>query len=369
MPAKTPIYLKTPTGRKGRKLRLRDVLSGDMISPPLGDVRHSAHVGLQGLGDMFGDVSFLQGNMDMLPPPNGHRSCPQALHHHQGPQALWTTTSLPLLLAQEEAPPKPPRLHLDTPPQHEPAPWRHLDTPPQHEPAPWRHLDTPPQHEPAPWRHLDTPPQHEPAPWRHLDTPPQHEPAPWRHLDTPPQHEPAPWRHLDTPPQHEPAPWRHLDTPPQHEPAPWRHLDTPPQHEPAPWRHLDTPPQHEPTSWTHLDTPLQHGSAPCTRSRDISLSPTIRRLVPSSNSSSEDSFLDTCGPLEVPQGLSLDSDAGLSNEDLHSAGSPLPPPDTSTLPRSESIMAALDLDLGPSIMDDVLRIMDRYRGPSPALGP
>uniref|UniRef100_A0A3B3Z6N5 CRIB domain-containing protein n=1 Tax=Periophthalmus magnuspinnatus TaxID=409849 RepID=A0A3B3Z6N5_9GOBI len=187
MPAKTPIYLKTPTDRRGRKLKLRDVLSGDMISPPLGDVRHSAHVGLQGLGDMFGDVAFLQGNMDMLPPPNGHRSSPQALHPHQGPfnlnsQPLWTATSLPLLMAQEDAPPKPPRLHLDTPPH-------------------------------------------------------------------------------------------------------------------PPSVHI----------WTR----------PLTRGHD---------------------------------------------------GSPLPPPISTTLPHSES-MAALDLDLGPSILDDVLRIMDSYRGPSPAPGP
>ncbi|KAJ0022300.1 hypothetical protein NQD34_009790 [Periophthalmus magnuspinnatus] len=260
MPAKTPIYLKTPTDRRGRKLKLRDVLSGDMISPPLGDVRHSAHVGLQGLGDMFGDVAFLQGNMDMLPPPNGHRSSPQALHPHQGPfnlnsQPLWTATSLPLLMAQEDAPPKPPRLHLDTPPQHGPSSCPHLDAPPHQESALCPHLDTPPH----------------------------------------------------------------------------------------------------------------QGSALCGQT-NISLSPTIQRLVPSSNSSSEDSLLDTCGPLGFPQGLSLDSDAGLSNEDLRSDGSPLPPPISTTLPHSES-MAALDLDLGPSILDDVLRIMDSYRGPSPAPGP
>ncbi|XP_055022821.1 cdc42 effector protein 2 [Boleophthalmus pectinirostris] len=259
MPAKTPIYLKTPTDRRGRKLKLREVLSGDMISPPLGDVRHSAHVGLQGMGDMFGDVAFLQGNMDMLPPPNGHGSSPQALHPHQSPydsnpQPLWTTTSLPLLMAQEDAPPKPPRLHLDIPRQHGPESCSHLDTPAQH------------------------------------------------------------------------------------------------GSNPCP----------------HLDTPTYHGPTLCAQT-NISLSPTIQQLVPLSNSSSEDSLLDTCRPLGVSQGLSLDSDAGLSNEDLRSDGSPLLLPISTTLPHSES-MAALNLDLGPSIMDDILRIMDRYRGSSPAPG-
>lgn len=238
MPAKTPIYLKTPTDKKGKKLKLRDILSGDMISPPLGDVRHSAHVGSQGLDDMFGDVAFLQGSMDILPsmraPLNGFEPSSQALNPHHCPYiptSAWSSTS------QEQAPPKPPRLHLDMPPQHGPADYPHLDMPPQNE------------------------------------------------------------------------------------------------------------------------------STRCPQDQDISLAHTIQRLVPSSGSSSEESLFDTCGPLEVPQGLSLDSDAGLSNEDLRSEGSP------TTLPRTDSIMAALNLDLGPSIMEDVLSIMDRYRDPSVSSGP
>lgn len=264
MPAKTPIYLKTTTDKKGRKLKLRDVLSGDMISPPLGDVRHSAHVGSQGEADMFGDVAFLQGKMNMLPSQNGLQNKTQnghgrslsvensqafssdqdsySLHYQQ----LQTTTSLPMFMAQEQAPPKPPRLHLDPPPHHRHAPH----------------------------------------------------------------------------------------------------------------------PQPEP----------RLGGQP---GQKISLSPTIRRLVPSSGSFSEgssDSLSDTCGPLEVPRGLSLDSDAGLSNEDLRSERSespcsPLHPLARSAplsappaVPRSDSIMAGLDLDLGPSILDDVLSIMDRYTG-------
>uniref|UniRef100_M4AYR6 Zgc:154093 n=1 Tax=Xiphophorus maculatus TaxID=8083 RepID=M4AYR6_XIPMA len=131
MPAKTPIYLKTTTPKKGKRLRLRDVLSGDMISPPLGDVRHSAHVGPEGKGDMFGDVGFLQGKMDMLP-GHGHarsHSVDQAAtqeprsfayngcHYQQASNGLLkSTVSMPVCVAHEQAPPKPPRLHLDQQP-------------------------------------------------------------------------------------------------------------------------------------------------------------------------------------------------------------------------------------------------------------
>lgn len=268
MPAKTPIYLKTPTDKKGRRLKLRDILSGDMISPPLGDVRHSAHVGPQGPRDMFGDVAFLQGSMDMLPSMNAPLSEPKQSTEplSPAPQAystisppLWSTASLPLLMAPEQAPPKPPRLHLDTPPHHGLGRCAHMDPSPRHERTHYLHLDTSPQHGPAHYAHMSTPRQYEPVQYLH--------------------------------------------------------------------------------------------------DQNVSLSHTIQRLVPSSGSSSDDSLFDSCGPLEVPRGLSLDSDAGLSNEDLRSEGSP-------TLSQSDSVLASLNLDLGPSIMEDVLSIMDRYKGPS-----
>uniref|UniRef100_A0A8C4KD31 CDC42 effector protein 2 n=1 Tax=Dromaius novaehollandiae TaxID=8790 RepID=A0A8C4KD31_DRONO len=47
MSAKVPIYLKRGS-RKGKKEKLRDLLSSDMISPPLGDFRHTIHVGSGG---------------------------------------------------------------------------------------------------------------------------------------------------------------------------------------------------------------------------------------------------------------------------------------------------------------------------------
>ncbi|KAM5164390.1 cdc42 effector protein 3 [Mantella aurantiaca] len=67
MPAKTPIYLKTGNNKKGKKFKLRDVLSPDLISPPLGDFRHTIHIGKEGQHDVFGDISFLQGNYELLP--------------------------------------------------------------------------------------------------------------------------------------------------------------------------------------------------------------------------------------------------------------------------------------------------------------
>lgn len=67
MPAKAPIYLKPINNKKGKKCRLRDLLSPDMISPPLGDFRHTIHIGKGGQRDAFGDMSFLQGNYELLP--------------------------------------------------------------------------------------------------------------------------------------------------------------------------------------------------------------------------------------------------------------------------------------------------------------
>lgn len=67
MPAKAPIYLKPSNNKKGKKCRLRDLLSPDMISPPLGDFRHTIHIGKGGQRDAFGDMSFLKGNYELLP--------------------------------------------------------------------------------------------------------------------------------------------------------------------------------------------------------------------------------------------------------------------------------------------------------------
>ncbi|XP_059929133.1 cdc42 effector protein 3 [Gadus macrocephalus] len=67
MPAKAPIYLKPNNSKKGKKCRLRDILSPDMISPPLGDFRHTVHIGRGGERDAFGDMSFLQGRFELLP--------------------------------------------------------------------------------------------------------------------------------------------------------------------------------------------------------------------------------------------------------------------------------------------------------------
>lgn len=287
------MYLKTTTPKKGKKLKLRDILSGDMISPPLGDVRHSAHVGPKGEGDMFGDVGFLQGKMNMLPSntrtENGraqraerqtddnfttkqdsHNYSYNGYHYQHSPTGLLKTTiSMPVFIAHEQAPPKPPRLHLGDP------------------------------------------------------------------------------------------------SPPQQTP-----LQFPQATEQSPQRSEGAESQQHPSELLFENGLVgRFASEPC---RDISLSPTIRKLVPSSGSfsevSSEDSMYEACGPLDVHRGLSLDSDAGLSNEDLMSERSESPctalqPAIVSAsagVPRSDS-MAGLNLDLGPSILEDVLSIMDRYK--------
>ncbi|NXT86853.1 BORG1 protein, partial [Anhinga rufa] len=139
MSTKVPIYLKRGS-RKGKKEKLRDILSSDMISPPLGDFRHTIHIGSGGESDMFGDISFLQGKFHLLPRTEGGLDCdkdsPDAAPFEfsrtatiSGREQLPSETSSPLLknaislpviggpqaltLPSAQAPPKPPRLHLD----------------------------------------------------------------------------------------------------------------------------------------------------------------------------------------------------------------------------------------------------------------
>ncbi|NXL40849.1 BORG1 protein, partial [Glaucidium brasilianum] len=143
MATKVPIYLKRGS-RKGKKAKLRDLLSSDMISPPLGDFRHTIHIGTGGRSDMFGDVSFLQGKFHLLPSSEGHGpAAPTPFHFSRtatisgcGPPPppdtssplLKNAISLPVIggpqaltLPSAQAPPKPPRLHLEdkTPPSRE----------------------------------------------------------------------------------------------------------------------------------------------------------------------------------------------------------------------------------------------------------
>ncbi|XP_007892107.1 cdc42 effector protein 3 [Callorhinchus milii] len=147
MPAKTPIYLKTTNSKKGKKIKLRDILSPDMISPPLGDFRHTIHIGKGGEHDVFGDISFLQGKYDLLPGNQGKTKFGQYSGHSEflransTPNSTYSDTpspvlknaislpsiggsqalTLPLLTAvtfvsksDSSAPPKPPRLHPAT---------------------------------------------------------------------------------------------------------------------------------------------------------------------------------------------------------------------------------------------------------------
>lgn len=265
MPAKTPIYLKTPTSKRGKRFKLRDVLSGDMISPPLGDLRHSAHVGPEGESDMFGDVGFLQGNLGMLPglphPPHpSSKSMDQDLdmfdedskneysHYNSNHTSLLKSTiSMPAFITHEQPPPKPPRLHLEENTTSELEQQNH---------------------------------------------------------------------------------------------------------------HYQ---QQCFTSICHKE--VEHYRESCHEFTVSASIPMLNHIVPSAGSfsevSSDDSMSDSCGPLDPKRGLSLDSDAGLSNEDLQSEYSESPAL-SPTMPHSESL-GGLDLDLGPSILEDVLQIMDRYK--------
>uniref|UniRef100_A0A3Q2Q1P3 CDC42 effector protein (Rho GTPase binding) 3 n=1 Tax=Fundulus heteroclitus TaxID=8078 RepID=A0A3Q2Q1P3_FUNHE len=101
MPAKAPIYLKPTNSKKGKKCRLRDILSPDMISPPLGDFRHTIHIGRGGERDAFGDMSFLQGKYELLPgkmevhPHYGNQS--EYLRAHSTGDASFAETPSPVL--------------------------------------------------------------------------------------------------------------------------------------------------------------------------------------------------------------------------------------------------------------------------------
>lgn len=136
MSSKAPIYLKRRS-RKGKKEKLRDLLSSDMISPPLGDFRHTIHIGSGAGGDnLFGDLSFLQGKFHLLPGEQGQQGALQwscaatesspllknalSLPVIGGVQALTLPASVPAASLQPHAPatappPKPPRLHLESP--------------------------------------------------------------------------------------------------------------------------------------------------------------------------------------------------------------------------------------------------------------
>ncbi|KAM6157559.1 cdc42 effector protein 2 [Rhynchocyon petersi] len=163
MSTKVPIYLKRGS-RKGKKEKLRDLLSSDMISPPLGDFRHTIHIGSGGGSDMFGDISFLQGKFHLLPgtavegPEDSTLDIPYEFTRTatvcgrelpDGPSPLLKNAiSLPVIggpqaltLPPPQAPPKPPRLHLESPqPSPQPSPqeagdldvWRTGGTDPTH---------------------------------------------------------------------------------------------------------------------------------------------------------------------------------------------------------------------------------------------
>ncbi|XP_061073828.1 cdc42 effector protein 3-like [Conger conger] len=93
MPFKNSLYRKASFARWSRKQpKRRELVSVNMISLPLGDFRHLAHIGAQACHDSFGDLSFLK---------SGHSLFRQSSQSEQN-----------LFLACAP-PPKPPRLNLE----------------------------------------------------------------------------------------------------------------------------------------------------------------------------------------------------------------------------------------------------------------
>ncbi|XP_059811346.1 cdc42 effector protein 2-like isoform X2 [Hypanus sabinus] len=125
MSDKPPVPLKWGSYR-GKK-KVRDALSSEMISPPLGDFRHTIHIGSRGADDVFGDLSFLEGKLHLLPgrlsdirprPPPSSTELGRTASLREGDHLplsplLQNAVSLPAL-GGPRAPPKPPRLHLDS---------------------------------------------------------------------------------------------------------------------------------------------------------------------------------------------------------------------------------------------------------------
>ncbi|KAM4772362.1 cdc42 effector protein 3 [Rhinophrynus dorsalis] len=102
MPAKTPIYLKAGNNKKGKKFKLRDILSPDLISPPLGDFRHTIHIGKDGQHDVFGDISFLQGNYELL--PGGNQGKPRNAHFNGHNEFLRANSTCDSMFSETSSP-------------------------------------------------------------------------------------------------------------------------------------------------------------------------------------------------------------------------------------------------------------------------
>lgn len=92
MPLRATLQAKPPSGRWPRRSSKRKALSVNMISLPLADFQHLAHVDSDTNGDSFGDLSFLK---------QGHSLLMQSSQSEQN------------LLHACLLPPKPPHLNLN----------------------------------------------------------------------------------------------------------------------------------------------------------------------------------------------------------------------------------------------------------------
>ncbi|XP_019623600.1 PREDICTED: ack-related non-receptor tyrosine kinase-like [Branchiostoma belcheri] len=81
-------------------------ITRDMISGPMGDFKHTMHIGLRGQQDAFGDTSFIKDKYHLLPVKSASYQAASQQNGHSS--AMSTPDQSP----EKAGPPKPPRLHL-----------------------------------------------------------------------------------------------------------------------------------------------------------------------------------------------------------------------------------------------------------------
>ncbi|XP_035698202.1 activated Cdc42 kinase-like isoform X4 [Branchiostoma floridae] len=132
-PGKVKVYKRTPPSSGSRKTEKRSMLASirastskrgavgkegsltitrDMISGPMGDFKHTMHIGLRGQQDAFGDTSFIKDKYHLLPVKSASCECLSAYQAAAQQNGHSSATSTPERSPDKAGPPKPPRLHL-----------------------------------------------------------------------------------------------------------------------------------------------------------------------------------------------------------------------------------------------------------------
>ncbi|CAH1239755.1 TNK2 [Branchiostoma lanceolatum] len=115
-PSKVKVYKRTPPSSGSRKTEKRSSLTitRDMISGPMGDFKHTMHIGLRGQQDAFGDTSFIKDKYHLLPVKSASCECLSAYQAAAAAQQNGHSSAMstPERSPDKAGPPKPPRLHL-----------------------------------------------------------------------------------------------------------------------------------------------------------------------------------------------------------------------------------------------------------------